>query len=177
MVGNVGNMYQNQNSMMYQQMQPGFYNQMTPGVNWQQEMLNRINTLQQQIQNSIPQQVQTQQQGFLKGRIAGSKEEVMSAQVDFSEPQFFPVGEDAIYVKKLGMDGKSQVLEYKLTNQSQNEKSNDDNNVNITTEFIDNFNTLKQNYEILTNKYNEVHNELLSIKNELGIEEVNKNES
>lgn len=177
MVGN--NMYQNQNPMPYPPMQPGFYNQMPPGVNWQNEMLSRISALQQQIQNSFPQQMQqqpVQQQGFLKGRVVGSKEEVYSAQVDFTEPQFFPVGEDSIYVKRLGMDGKSQVLEYRLNTNQSTKADESNNNTNAGLDFLDNFNTLKQNYDLLISKYNEIYNELSSIKKELGIAEGVRNE-
>lgn len=106
---------------MYQNFIPqpqNFYGGMPPGINWQQEITNRLNTLQNQIQNSFTNQNNASSnninQGFLIGRISGSKEEVLSAQVDF-EPQFFPVGNEVIYVKKLVLDGKSQVLEYRLT--------------------------------------------------------------
>ena len=159
-----------QNPMYPQNFVPqpqNFYGNMPPGINWQQEMTNRLNNLQNQIQNSFTNQnVQNNNinQGFLKGRIVGSKEEVLSAQVDFNEPQFFPVGNEYIYVKRLGLDGKSQVLEYKLNIE---EKPKTEEQVNFSSEF----DLLKSNYSELLSKYNQVYNDLINIKNELGIKE------
>lgn len=155
-----------QNPMYPQSFMPqpqNFYGNMPPGINWQQEMTNRLNSLQNQIQNSFTNQNNNNiNQGFLKGRVVGSKEEVLSAQVDFNEPQFFPVGNEFIYVKRLGLDGKSQVLEYKL---NLNEEPIKQEQVNFSSEF----DLLKNNYNELLNKYNQVYNDLVNIKNELGI--------
>lgn len=150
--------------------QPNFYNNMPPGINWQQEMMNRLNTLQQQVQNSfIPQQnVQQTPQNFLKGRVAGSKEEVLSAQVDFAEPQYFPVGNDVIFVKRLGMDGKSEILEYRLNLQDVSKNIVENNNDNKNYE--NNFLKLRQDFDELSLKYDAVYSELTNLKRELGIE-------
>lgn len=170
-------MVNNFQNPMYPNFMPqpqNFYGGMPPGINWQQEMTNRLNTLQNQIQNSFTNQNNASgnniNQGFLRGRIAGSKEEVLSAQVDF-EPQFFPVGNEVIYVKKLGLDGKSQVLEYRLYFDEPVKEDNQEQ-VNFTNEF----NILKSNYDELLNKYNMLFNDFKVIKNELGIEKENNYE-
>ena len=146
--------------------QGNFYGGFPPGINWQQEMMNRLGNLQNQIQNSFTNQQQQQiQQNYLKGRIAGSKEEVLSAQVDFNEAQYFPVGNDAIFVKKLGLDGRSQVLEYRLITNNENEIQQENKaNEDIVNE---DYNILKSNYEDLLNKYNFINNELNNLKTEI----------
>ena len=135
------------------------YPMMPPQFNWQQEMLNRLGSLQNQIQNSfpMPQQMPPQVQiSALKGKIVGSKEEVLSIPADF-DIQYFPMGNDIIYAKRLGMDGKSQILEYKL-NPDCLQPEQPKQEIDISN--------IQKDFDILNEKYNALVVEFSNLKRE-----------
>lgn len=154
--------------MVGNQMPMQGYPVMQPQVfNWQQEMLNRLGSLQNQIQNSFPaQQMQMQQQPqpnqFLRGKQIGSREEVFAAPVDF-EAQYFPCGNDTIFMKRLGMDGKSQILEFKLINEPTPQPVEQPQQIDYKTEFEN----IQKSFNIMNDRYNNLNNELNALKKEM----------